>query len=138
MKRRTELLTTLDYRRISMLLEDEIGWDAALAALEEKLSRASVVEPAEAPADLVTMNSKVVGCGADGQPSEDRRTMTLVYPREANIGEGRISVYAPLGVELLGARAGQTVAWKGVDGAVRRIVIEKILYQPEANGDWHL
>jgi regulator of nucleoside diphosphate kinase len=140
MKRGIEMVTTVDFRRLSALLDDETGLDDTLSILMEKLARAAIIDPVEAPPDLVTMNSTIEGTTPDPRASSDagRRTLTLAYPREANIGKGRISVYAPLGAELLGARAGQVVTWKGVDCVVRQLLVDRILYQPEACGDWNL
>ena len=62
---------------------------------------------------------------------------TLVYPHEANIRLGRISVLAPLGRELLGRRAGDTILVHSPIG-VRRYKIEQVVYQPEAEGRFDL
>jgi regulator of nucleoside diphosphate kinase len=62
---------------------------------------------------------------------------TLVFPAEADYERGRLSVLAPIGMALLGYRAGETVEWK-VPSGVRRLKIEQVLYQPEAAGDYHL
>lgn len=140
MERKIEMITTTDYRRLTSLLDDKKSLDATLSNLEDKLARATVVEPNDAPGDLVTMNSTFIGTTPDAHDDAEigARTLTLVYPREANIGEGRISIYASLGAELLGSRAGQLVAWKGTDGVMRKLLIDRIVYQPEASGDWHL
>lgn len=140
MKRNLEMVTSVDYRRLAALLDDASDHDDILSILEYKLGRASIIDPIKAPPDLITMNSTIVGAAPEATDTGDdeRRTLTLVYPREANIGAGKISIYAPLGAELLGVRAGQVVTWKGIDGIARSLVVEKLVYQPEASGDWHL
>ncbi len=140
MSRRIVMVTKTDFLRLSALLHDGTEDDDVALALEEKLSRAAIVEPRRAPSDLVTMNSRLLGTvrlGGTG-PREAPRTYTLVYPREADISEGRISIFAPLGAELLGVRAGQEATWTGRDGAKRTLLVDEVLYQPEATGDWHL
>ena len=72
----------------------------------------------------------------DLRTGEDE-TYTLVYPEEADIDEGRLSVLAPLGTALLGSRNGQTIV-VNAPGGRRRLKVERILYQPEAAGDYHL
>jgi regulator of nucleoside diphosphate kinase len=67
----------------------------------------------------------------------ESETYTLVYPDEADILAGRLSVLAPLGIALLGARVGQVVEFDAPAGA-RRLKVEKVLYQPEGAGDFHL
>jgi regulator of nucleoside diphosphate kinase len=63
-------------------------------------------------------------------------TYSLVFPEDANIESGAISILAPVGTALLGYREGSTVEW-AVPSGRRRFKIEKILYQPEASGDLH-
>jgi regulator of nucleoside diphosphate kinase len=140
MKNLNEIITKVDFLRLSALLDALAGDNRVALALEEKLARATIVEPNEAPDDLVTMNSKIIGNLSDDQrpATRESRTMTLVYPREADIVDGRISVLAPLGAEMLGSRVGEMVMWNGVDGVTRRLLIDKVIYQPEANGNWDL
>jgi regulator of nucleoside diphosphate kinase len=61
----------------------------------------------------------------------------VVFPSEADSEQGKISILAPVGTALLGYRVGDTVEWK-LPGGLRRLKIERILYQPEAAGDYHL
>ena len=80
------------------------------------------------------MRSMMRICDLD---DNQRETYTLVYPDEADIISGKLSVLAPLGTALLGTRAGQVVSFDAPAGQ-RRLKVEKILYQPEAAGDLHL
>lgn len=78
------------------------------APLEEELSRAQVLPESDLPGDVVTLNSTVRVQDTDsGQESE----MQLVLPHEANINENKISVLVPMGMALIGLRAGQTYEW---------------------------
>ena len=83
--------------------------------------------------DVVTMNSEVLVRDLD---SKKEMTVTLVFPSEADLEQGKISILAPVGTALLGYRVGDTIEWK-VPGRVRRLRVEKVLYQPEAAGDYH-
>ena len=103
-----------------------------LARLAEDLDRANVVEPRDIPADVVTMNSKVQLRNLD---SGTEMIFTLVYPRGADASQDKISVLAPIGSAVLGYRAGDVIEWN-VPAGKRRLKIEKVLYQPEANGDF--
>jgi regulator of nucleoside diphosphate kinase len=62
-------------------------------------------------------------------------TYTLVFPRDANVDEGRISILAPLGTAILGYRVGEEFEWD-VPSGKRRLRIAKVLYQPEAAGHY--
>jgi regulator of nucleoside diphosphate kinase len=105
-----------------------------LVRLQTELERAQVVSPEEVPEAVITMNSTVVLLDVDTRQEE---TYTLVFPEHADPDLGRISVLAPVGMAMLGYEAGDTFEWPVPDG-VRRLRVEKILYQPEAAGDYHL
>jgi regulator of nucleoside diphosphate kinase len=52
---------------------------------------------------VIRMNSRVTYVA---EPDGERRSVTLVHPREANALEGRISVLSPVGHALLGLTPG--------------------------------
>jgi regulator of nucleoside diphosphate kinase len=133
--RETEIcISEFDSRRLGRLLEAMNGGASrdrgSLQSLEEELDRAQVVAPAEIPADVVTMNSRVRVTDLD---RGEEMIVTVVYPRLASAEKGRVSVLAPIGTALLGSRAGETVAWQ-TPGGVRRLRVDEVLYQPEAAG----
>lgn len=103
--------------------------------LELELERARIISDTEVPPDLVTMNSRVRFLNIQ----ENREmTVTIVYPTEAKFSEGKVSVLAPLGSALLGLRVNQEINWMFPDGKTRTLRILEVIYQPEANKDWHL
>jgi regulator of nucleoside diphosphate kinase len=77
-----------------------------------EMDRAKVVAPAKLPADVVRMGSFVT---FDSDSAQHRRVQ-LVYPGEADIEQGRISVLTPIGAALIGLSAGQSIAWTARDG----------------------
>ncbi|WP_152012458.1 MULTISPECIES: nucleoside diphosphate kinase regulator [unclassified Bosea (in: a-proteobacteria)] len=77
-----------------------------------EMDRAKVVPPAKLPADVVRMGSFVT---FDSDSAQHRRVQ-LVYPGEADIEQGRISVLTPIGAALIGLAAGQSIAWTARDG----------------------
>jgi regulator of nucleoside diphosphate kinase len=102
-----------------------------IEALAHELDRADVVTAATLTPDIVTMRSRVrvrdLETGKIG-------VYTIVTPMDADVAARRISVLAPMGTALLGYRAGDTVEWR-MPGGRRRLLVEEILYQPEAAGD---
>src|SRR5439155_23096305 len=74
---------------------------AELSGLLGELNRAKIVAPDELPSDVITMNSHAELLDLD---TKERMEFTLVFPNEANIEEGKISVLAPLGTSMLGYR----------------------------------
>ena len=59
------------------------------------------------------------------------REVTLVYPDQADIDQGRISILTPIGTALLGLRAGQSIAWRTRDGRKDVLTVEEVTL-PEA------
>ena len=77
--------------------------------LEAELDRADVLLAAEVPDDVVTMYSRVRYLD---ETTGERRSATLMYPDETDVGRGRISVLAPVGSALLGLSTGQSIDWE--------------------------
>ena len=103
-----------------------------LNALVEELRRATIIDPKEVPADVITMNSRADMLDLD---SGETVAFTLVFPSEANVEEGKISVLAPIGAGMLGYRMGDQFKWK-VPAGIRRMKVMNVQYQPEAAGDF--
>ncbi len=59
------------------------------------------------------------------------RQIQVVYPGDADVEQGKVSVLAPVGAALLGLALGQAIDWEFPDGQTRRLRVEEILYQPE-------
>lgn len=105
-----------------------------LEELAAELLKAEVVEPENIPPDVVTMNSRV--CLQDTDSGEEL-VYTLVFPVEANLESGKISILAPVGTAMLGYHVGDIISWH-VPSGIRNLKVVDILYQPEAAGDYHL
>jgi regulator of nucleoside diphosphate kinase len=121
------VITDVDFVRLSKLLDDA---GEPIARLAEEMMRATVVPRAEVPPTVATMNSVVV---YEDEQTGVRRSVRLVYPGEANVSAGAVSVLAPVGSALLGLSVGQTIEWD-VPSARRRFRVVEISYQPEAAG----
>jgi regulator of nucleoside diphosphate kinase len=137
MKGKSAVITETDFDRLYGLIQSRqsrVNYGRLAEGLEQELKSGEVVAPGRVPKGVVTMNSKI---SVRDLASNERETYTLAYPNEADIDEGRVSVMAPLGRALLGAKAGDEVEFS-VPAGLRRIKIERILYQPEAAGDFHL
>ncbi len=130
-------LSTYDIQRLERLLDSTASADDLpmhLSALAIKLYDSNGTAPVTVPADVITMNSQVRLRDSDA----DREAVyTLVFPHQANAAEGRISVLAPLGAALFGARVGDSVAVTTPGGA-RLLVVQELVYQPEAAGRYDL
>lgn len=99
-----------------------------IVALERELNRAEIVAPGDVPADVITMNSRAELLDLE---TAERMEFTLVYPADADIDEGKISVLAPLGAAMIGYRVGDEFRWS-VPYGERRLRVIAVRYQPEA------
>jgi regulator of nucleoside diphosphate kinase len=131
------LLSRLDVERIEELLEQPQFRALATDALLGELERADVVEPADVPADAMTMNSTALVRVDDAEAGSHERELTLVYPREADGSAHKVSVLAPVGSALLGLRVGDAIDWPMPGGRSARLQVLEIRYQPEAAGELH-
>ncbi len=104
-----------------------------LEEIGARIRRATLLEPSAVPRDLVTMNSRVVLRETD---TGRQHVLTVVFPSCANPRKGRVSVLTRIGSILLGARAGQTLTCP-MSGAIVTVVVDAILHQPEAAGDYY-
>lgn len=138
MSNRTIFITEFDARRLQDLIKApgalEHRQPEGLQSLRDELERAQVVAPEDIPPDVVTMNSVVHLI--DMETSEEEE-YTLVFPADADVDKNRISVLAPVGIAMLGYKAGDTFTWS-VPGGERRLRVKEVVYQPEASGDYHL
>ena len=129
----TILITHSDVTKLDKLLKTRrrsSGRDLEhLERLRAELERAELVEDTEIPADVITINSRVLVQDLEtGQNS----IYILVFPNEADQSLNKVSVLAPIGTALLGYRAGDIIEWDTPDGTTRRLFVREVLYQPEA------
>ncbi len=131
-------VTEFDLERLKKLLADaqrtSYRGSPYLAKLQKELDRAKVVKPDKVASDVVTMNSRV--CLVDLNTGKEE-VYTLVFPEDADMGKGKISVLAPIGTAMLGYEVGDVFEWE-VPAGKRRLKVKQILYQPEASGDYNL
>lgn len=129
-------ISRIDRERLNRLIDEALyggaEQDSSYRALKREIERARVVEPETLPANVISMRSRAL-IALDGEEEEAQ----LVYPNEADWTCGRLSVLSPVGTALLGYREGDKIEWE-VAGGSTRIEIRRILYQPEAAGDYNL
>ena len=88
-----------------------------------EIERATLHEAANIPPDVVTMNATV---DFIDEANGTERTVRLVYPKGADISQGRISILTPVGAGLIGLRQGQSIVWPDRDGHERRLTIVRV------------
>ena len=105
-----------------------------LVGLKQELEYSVILAPEAIPLDVVTMNSRV---RIKDLTNGGTVIVRLVFPQEADYEQKKVSLLAPLGAALLGRHAGEELCYDA-PGGKEKIVIEEIVYQPEAAGEYSL
>ena len=138
MSDRTVYITDFDRKRLEELLVVALQYMSSshdresLEVLAREVERGKSVEATAVGPDVITMNSKVRLL----DPEADKHVSSeLVFPSDANMSERRVSVLAPLGSAMLGESVGNVITFNA-PGGPRKFIVDAILYQPEAAGDY--
>jgi len=128
------VLSVYDYQRLSLLVQkykdSPFRERLALNSLEQKLDRAVLLPPELIPPNVVTLYSTVRVTDLVTRKSYQ---FTLVFPKETAKGKHRISIFAPIGIALLGERVASEVECQAPERKVR-LRIDELVFQPEAVG----
>ncbi|HOI42711.1 MAG TPA: nucleoside diphosphate kinase regulator [Elusimicrobiales bacterium] len=134
----TLYITKLDHIRLTRCLYSDSARSSpdrgSLELLAEELNKAKIVASGEVTPNVITMNSRVRLKDPD---TNKEMLVTLVFPEDSDIEQGRLSVLSPVGTAILGYSLGDIIELK-VPSGVRRIQILEICYQPEADGNYAL
>ena len=126
-------VTARDRNRLHALLATRSRFipDTVRAELWRELARAIVCSEHDIPGDVVTMNSRAL---FRADPSGEVQSRTLIYDEDHSSIGGTVSVVTATGAALLGLRAGSRMPYVTRDGERRMLVLEDVVYQPEAQG----
>ena len=110
---------TLD--RLERLAEASMAGNPDLAdRLLTEIARARIVAEASLPPDVVAIGNPVT---YRDETTGREQSVTLVWPEEADIAAGRVSVLTPIGVALIGLKAGARFPWETRSGEVRELTV---------------
>lgn len=131
-KKKKFMITSLDHARIMKIIESLNPDDSCVKKIISKLKQARIIEPEEIKPNIITMNTKFrlknLGNGS-------RNEFILVFPEQRIAEKNQISVFDFLGTEVLCHEVGEVIPSANSDCF---FLIENIIYQPEAAGDYHL
>jgi regulator of nucleoside diphosphate kinase len=128
------IMTSMQRRELPPIIVSGIDADrldrlAAVAAatlprtaefLAREMARATVAPTGFALNGVVTMGSQVEFRDDD---TGQGRTISLVYPNQANLTEGKLSVLSPVGAALIGLSVGQSIEWETPGGEWRSLTV---------------
>jgi regulator of nucleoside diphosphate kinase len=93
-----------------------------------ELERARIVADGAVGDNIVRIGSLVTY-----RPDEDEpRSVTLVYPGDADIDQGKISAVTPVGIALIGLSTGQSISWTARDGRNHELTVLEVRQPAEA------
>ncbi|MFN3658689.1 MAG: nucleoside diphosphate kinase regulator [Pseudolabrys sp.] len=114
-------LSGIDYERLDRLAaaaSDTFPRTADFLARE--VARATIAPSGFVLKGVVTMGAHVEF--RDDTTGQSRK-VKLVYPDEADLAEGRLSVLSPVGAALIGLSVGQSIEWQTPSGGWRSLTV---------------
>ena len=115
------VLTATDHDRLSALVEAvSEKLPDVYEYLTVELDRAAVIDPSELAMAVVTMGARVA---FRDEVTGQERTVTLVYPHDADLAAGRMSVLTPIGAALNGVAEGQSITWYTREGEAKTLTV---------------
>ena len=114
-------LTAEDNERLSNLIRAAMATMPEIAScLADELDRAHLLSKGRVADDTVRMGSHLE---YRDETTGVVRAATLVYPDQADIAQGKISVLTPIGIALIGLKVGQSITWETRTGAMRELTL---------------
>jgi regulator of nucleoside diphosphate kinase len=129
------LITKYDYERIQKILSyvNPYEYYRSIEILKEKFKKAKLVDPKKIKSTVITMNSrfriKNLGNGL-------KREFVLVFPDESDPKNNKVSIFDDIGSEIFAHEQGDVINLGNSEDSY--YLIEDVIYQPEAAGDYHL
>jgi len=116
-------ISTSDHARLSMLADAIAERDATLADdLAGELERARVVADDKIAQGVIRMGSRLRFKDEKGL----ERTVSLVFPPEADIAKGKMSILTPVGTALIGLSPGQSILWTARNGQRHELTVLEV------------
>jgi regulator of nucleoside diphosphate kinase len=114
----TLIISEHDYQNLLPLMEKYKTM--AVEALDDELNRAEIVLDRDFPEDVVAMDSSVTFMDCD---TGEKSTVSLVYPKDANIEHMKISILSPIGTALIGLQVGGKIDWPLPSGNMKHLQV---------------
>src|SRR5688572_23671601 len=130
-------ITVNDYQRLKGFVElasFKTKMPAVTNKLIARLDSAKLFPQNEIARNVITMNSRV---RLKDVTTKRVAEITITYPQDADARARRVSVFSEIGLALLGQKENDIVSWR-IPSGTGRFQVEKVIYQPEAAGDYFL
>lgn len=122
-------ISETDHSRLTALASTSMTENPEISEeLLDELDRAKVVTDSSIAAEVVQMGSTVTYRAS----TNDTKTVKLVFPGEADISEGKISILTPIGTALIGLSIGQSISWTARNGRRHELTIQDVIHPQHA------
>jgi regulator of nucleoside diphosphate kinase len=98
--------------------------------LVREIDRANILPDHQPAHDVVAMTSEVT---FRDDVTGQARTVRLVYPEDADVDAGRISILTPIGAALIGLSPQQTIAFRTPAGGWRSLTVMHVAAPSQAS-----
>jgi len=117
------VVSGIDLDRLERLVSAAGPQSRTADFLAREIARATIVPSGFLLRGVVTMGSEVeFRDDATGRS----RTVNLVYPDQADLEGGRLSVLSPVGAALIGLSVGQSIEWQTPTGGWRSLTVLRV------------
>jgi regulator of nucleoside diphosphate kinase len=111
----------MDFDRLDRLAAAAAGsFPSTADFLAREIARATIAPSGYVLRGVVTMGAQVE---FRDDTTGQTRTVKLVYPDEADLDAGRLSVLSPVGAALIGLSVGQSIEWQTPTGGWRSLTV---------------
>ncbi|GAB1463751.1 GreA/GreB family elongation factor [Pedobacter sp. UBA4863] len=113
MEAKSILLSKSDYKFLSEHLEKAVMSDYNKSRLKAEIKNAQIFEDELLPEDVVSLYSEAK---IERTDNAQQFIFKLVLPKDANIKQQKVSIFAPISIALLGYQTGDLINWEMPDG----------------------
>lgn len=126
METKSILLSTSDYKFLTEHLDKAIMSDYNKNRLKDEVKNAKVYDDIDLPDDVVSLYTEAK---IESTENNQQFVFKLVLPKDANIKQQKVSIFAPISIALLGYQTGDLIQWEMPDGikAFKIISVRKLL-----------
>lgn len=130
MSNKSIILSKSDFKFLSEHFEKAVMSDYNKSRLRTEIKNATVLDDDKLPEDVVSLHTeaKIVSIA-----NNQEFIFKLVLPKEANIKQHKVSIFAPMSIALLGYQTNDIINWEMPDGikefrilSVRKLTAEEI------------
>ncbi len=115
------IVSGIDFDRLNRLAEAAVDkFPRTADFLAREIARATIAPSGSVLRGVVTMGSQVE---FRDDTTGQSRTVCLVYPDEADLAAGKLSVLSPVGAALIGLSVGQSIEWQTPTGGWRSLTV---------------